>query len=220
MIRDKLLIEIGAFDGSDSLKYYNEGYKVFTFEPNKILYENLVNITKDLENYTIIPKAVYNENGKTSFNICKAGGASSILNFKDDDELNKNWGENRYDIHYSGETYEVETIRLDTFIEENLLQDKKIDFIHIDAQGVDLEVLMSLGKYLNNVEAGVLETVIDLKKSIYIEQNLNSYDNVNKFLTENGFVIKNVSCNDVTSCEYNVYFEKKTKISGFVLWKN
>ena len=38
----KTLIEVGAFDGSDSLRYHNEGYQVFTFEPKKDLYEDLV----------------------------------------------------------------------------------------------------------------------------------------------------------------------------------
>lgn len=35
----KLLIEIGTYDGTDSLRYYYNGYKVYTFEPNKDLYE-------------------------------------------------------------------------------------------------------------------------------------------------------------------------------------
>ena len=54
----KTLIEVGAFDGSDSLRYHNNGYIVYTFEPKKDLYINLLNKTKDLTNYTVIPKAV------------------------------------------------------------------------------------------------------------------------------------------------------------------
>ena len=34
----KTLIEVGAFDGSDSLRYHNEGYVVYTFEPKKDLF--------------------------------------------------------------------------------------------------------------------------------------------------------------------------------------
>jgi len=47
----KLLIEVGACDGHDSLIYYNRGYKVYTFEPQKILYENLYEKTKNYSNY-------------------------------------------------------------------------------------------------------------------------------------------------------------------------
>ncbi len=204
----KTLIEVGAFDGSDSLQYHNNGYDVYTFEPKKDLYDNLVNRTKHLSNYTVIPKAVSLINGVTKFNICKEGGASSILQFRPDNELIQTWSQDRTDIQYSGISYDVETIRLDTFIEEYRLQNRTIDYIHIDAQGVDLDCLKSLGKYILNVKAGVVETVIDKNKSIYVGQDENTFDNVNMFLSANGFKITNIQSNDKTNCEYNIYFEK------------
>jgi FkbM family methyltransferase len=204
----KTLIEVGAFDGSDSLRYHNEGYVVYTFEPKKDLFEDLVNKTKHLTNYTVIPKAVSLVDGTTQFNICKSGGASSILPFRSEEELIKTWSIYRTDIHYSGISYEVETTRLDTFIESNNLNNTIIDFIHIDAQGVDLDVLKSLGKYITNVMAGVVETVKDRDKSIYIDQNNNTLDSVQEFLLLNGFNITNIQSNDNTECEYNVYFTR------------
>jgi len=207
----KLLIEIGSYDGSDSLNFYNNGYKVYTFEPNKELYNNLIEKTKNLQNYNVINKAVYLENGITKFNICKSGGASSILNFRSDLELEKTWTANRTDIQYSGISYDIETIRLDTFIEKEGLENTIIDYIHIDAQGVDLECLMSLGKYINNVNEGVIETVIDNNKSIYLNQTINNYENAKQFLENNDFTIICVSSNDITNCEYNVAF-KSNKI--------
>lgn len=202
----KTLIEVGAFDGSDSLHYYNNGYRVFTFEPKKDLYQNLFERTKHLENYKVFPKAVCLSNGTTRFNICKAGGASSILEFRPEEELNKTWTPSRWDVHYSGESYDVETIRLDTFIEQEGLQDSEIDFIHIDAQGVDLECLISLGKYIKNVKAGIVETVISPDRAIYKNQNLNTFNNVSSFLKENNFRISHVQPNDVVDCEYNIHF--------------
>ena len=204
----KTLIEVGAFDGSDSLRYHNEGYVVYTFEPKKDLFEDLVNKTKHLTNYTVIPKAVSLVDGTTQFNICKSGGASSILPFRSEEELIKTWSIYRTDIHYSGISYEVETTRLDTFIESNNLNNTIIDFIHIDAQGVDLDVLKSLGKYIKNIMAGVVETVKDKDKSIYIDQNNNTLDSVQEFLLSNGFIINNIESNDNTECEYNVYFTR------------
>lgn len=204
----KTLIEVGAFDGSDSLKYHKSGYEVFTFEPKKDLFTALVNRTRHLKNYTVIPKAVSLKNGVTQFNLCKYGGASSILPFRSESELNQTWTPARTDIHFSGRSYEVETTRLDTFIEQNGLQDRVIDFIHIDAQGVDLDCLKSLGKYINNVRAGVVETVKDKNKSIYIGQEENTLDHVSEFLSSNGFKINSVESNDSTQCEFNVFFEK------------
>jgi FkbM family methyltransferase len=204
----KTLIEVGAFDGTDSLRYHKNGYIVYTFEPKKDLFQNLVNKTKHLKNYTVIPKAVSLKNGTTTFNICKKGGASSILPFRPESELIKTWSERRTDIHFSGMSYDVETTRLDTFIEEYKLQDRIIDFIHIDAQGVDLDCLKSLGKYIVNVQAGVVETVKDISKSIYIGQEDNTLETISEFLSLNGFKILRIQSNDSTNCEFNVFFEK------------
>jgi FkbM family methyltransferase len=207
----KLLIEVGTYDGCDSLEFYNKGYTVFTFEPNKDLFKTIYDKTKHLTNYTVIQKAVSQINGNIKFNICKEGGASSILPFRTDEELNKTWGNERNDIHYSGISYDVETIRLDTFIEEQNLQNTIIDYIHIDAQGVDLDVLKSLGKYINNVKSGVVETVYEQDKSIYVGQNDNTLNNVIKFLELNNFNITNIVSNDRTNCECNVFFTKKNQ---------
>jgi len=204
---NKLLIEVGSYDGTDSLSFYKKGYKVYTFEPNKTLYEQLQYRTSELPNYTIIPKAVCLSDGTTQFNICKSGGASSILEFKPDEELNKNWTSERWDLHYSGTSYTVETIRLDTFIEQNNLQDTVIDYLHVDAQGVDLDVLQSLGKYIKNLKEGVVETVKEQEKSIYVNQ-VNTLDKVKEFLISNGFKINLVESNDQSFCEYNVHFSK------------
>jgi FkbM family methyltransferase len=202
----KLLIEVGAFDGHDSLQFHSEGYTVYTFEPKKDLYEALVNKTQHLGNYHVFPKAVCLENGTTTFNICRQGGASSILPFRSDEELLKTWRAHRTDVQYSGESYQVETTRLDTFIEEQGLQDATIDYLHIDAQGVDLDVLKSLGKYIKNIRRGVVETVADVNKSIYLNQENNTLQRVEEFLGEHGFIVERVEGNDNTDCEYNVYF--------------
>ena len=66
----------------------------------------------------------------------------------------------------------------------------------------------SLGKYILNVSAGVVETIIDEKKSIYVNQSNNTLENVKIFLTSNGFNIENIESNDSTSCEYNVHFSR------------
>ena len=56
--------------------------------------------------------------------------------------------------------------------------------------------------------AGVVETVKDKDKSIYIDQNNNTLDSVQEFLLSNGFIINNIESNDNTECEYNVYFTR------------
>ena len=41
MNRMKTLIEVGAHDGLDSLRYYNNGYIVYAFEPQQNLFQSL-----------------------------------------------------------------------------------------------------------------------------------------------------------------------------------
>jgi hypothetical protein len=56
-----------------------------------------------------------------------------------------------------------------------------------------------------------LNKVLDmfyLDESIYINQSDNHFDNIKKFLDENGFKISHIQSNDITNCEYNVFFEK------------
>ena len=202
----KILIEVGAFDGYDSIKYYNSGYIVHSFEPDKELFSKIKEKTVNLNNYYIYNKAVHLTDGFANFNIASENsGANSLLNFRNNEELNKHWM-GRTDIYYSGISYQVETIRLDTFIEKTNLQTNIIDFIHIDAQGVDLDVLKSLGKYIGNIKEGVIETVIDLNKSIYSNQT-NNISELKKFLKENNFSISRIESNDPTNCEYNIFFK-------------
>ena len=66
---------------------------------------------------------------------------------------------------------------------------------------------MSLGKYIHNVKEGVLETVIQKTKSIYKNQNINTLENITKYLDENNFHITQICNNDDTECEYNIFFK-------------
>lgn len=203
-----LLIEVGGFDGSDSLRFYEQGYTVITFEPERKLYADLVRRTSHLEGYRVVNKAVTLADGVTTFNVCKAGGASSVLPFKSDAELQAHWTARRTDIQYSGVSYQVETTRLDTFLEENGLTQTPIDYFHVDAQGADLDVLRSLGAYTGNVRKGVVETCYSLDKAIYTNQR-DDLTAVKHWLVTHGFEIERIVPNDETNCECNVYFTLK-----------
>jgi FkbM family methyltransferase len=145
--------------------------------------------------------------GEIDFHLCTAGGASSILPFKSDSELEAHWTAQRTDIRYSGTSYKVSSTRLDTFLEESGLTAEPIEYLHVDAQGVDLDVLKSLGTYINNVRAGVVETCYQLDKAIYATQK-DDVLAVTSWLAAQGFMIERVESNDVTRCECNVFFRR------------
>ncbi len=205
----KLMLDVGAYNGEDGLAFYRRGnYIVHAFEALPNFYKDINERTKDYKGYHIHHNAICLHDGMVDFHICMMGGASSILPFKPGDELIKHWGPERIDIHDSGYTVSVPSLRLDTFLEREGLTETIIDYIHVDAQGADLDVLKSLGKYIGNIKGGVVETALNQDRSIYRGQE-NTLSNMLVFLEKNNFRITKVVPNEDTHCEYNVYFENR-----------
>ncbi len=118
---------------------------VFAFEPNPYLVEEL--LQRDLPtNYHIVPMGISNFNGKSEFHIHTDSYSSSLTQ----------WGTGpQYGEFY--ETRMVDVIRLDKFIKEQGIE--KIDYLHIDAQGSDFNVLLSLGDSIELVREGSCESL-------------------------------------------------------------
>lgn len=202
-----LLIEVGTGHGKDSLSHHHGGFTIITFEPNTELYSNIVERTSNMSGYTVINKAVCHHNGTTTLKVSNGGDLSSILDFKDTSTITEQWGDNQ-DIKYSGVSYEVPTTRLDTFIEENNLQDTEIKFLRIAAQGVDLECLMSVGAYISNVKEGIMCAMLDPEKSLYLNDSNNTVENITQYLQEKNFTEINVLHEYLPHCEVRVHFKK------------
>jgi FkbM family methyltransferase len=200
---EKVIFDVGANNGSSSvpLAIENPTYLVFAFEPTPEMIEVIKSKIVGLENYVIVPKAVSDYNGTAEFNV--AGnwdwGCSSLLKFSRKSQTD--WP-GRTDFHV---TYKlnVDVIRLDTFIEENGIT--KIDHLHIDTQGSDLNVMKGLGEYLHIVNEGKMEagTSDDV-----LYEGQNKLNDCIKFLLLNGFKVVDVNSNDVFCHEVNVVFKK------------
>jgi FkbM family methyltransferase len=200
---ERIVFDVGANNGSSSvpLAIENPTYLVFAFEPTPEMIEVIKSKIVGLENYVIVPKAVSDYNGTAEFNV--AGnwdwGCSSLLKFSRKSQTD--WP-GRTDFHV---TYKlnVDVIRLDTFIEENGIT--KIDHLHIDTQGSDLNVMKGLGQYLNIVSEGKMEagTSDDV-----LYEGQNKLNDCIKFLLLNGFKVVDVNSNDVFCHEVNIVFKK------------
>ncbi len=118
---------------------------VYAFEPNIEIVKSNYNKFEIPENYVIINKAVSDFNGIAPFYICSLDSCSSLMN----------WGNGPT----MGEMImtETECIRMDTFIEENNI--KEIEYISIDTQGSDLDVLNGFGDKFEIVKEGVCESL-------------------------------------------------------------
>lgn len=176
---------------------------VFAFEPNKDLVSKIYNEFEIPENYIIIDKAVSNINGKVPFYICSLDSCSSLMNWGNGPKL----GEMR--------KVEVECIRMDNFIENYEIE--TIEFVIIDTQGNDLNVLYGFGEKFKIVEKGTCE-------SLSKETNWKLYENQPSFLDFTKFFKKNnysISWDwnwggAIQFNEINIKFEKSKKLSNLI----
>jgi FkbM family methyltransferase len=177
----RTVFEVGMNQGTDTPGYLTQSDMVlYGFEPTIELVKTLNEKFGWDERVKIVPLAVDVENRFTTFNVAgwQDWGCSSLNEFTDG--VKERW--NGFDFHFTGKQ-SVMTIRLDNFIEMHGITN--IDYLHVDAQGSDFNVLKSLGRYIDIVQAGQVEVSYNVPLYKGVD---NSYDSVSKWLTEMGFV--------------------------------
>jgi len=199
----KIIFDIGANNGKETLeRAQDKNSIVYAFEPTwELLTQYLWPMAYENNNIIVVPFAVDIENGFKKFNISGNGdwGCSSLHEFNDD--LQNKWP-GRYDFFKTHE-YIVPTITLFDFCE--LYKIDKIDFIEIDTQGNDFNVLKSFGEKIKIIESGVVETSnnVDLYKGVN-----NRIEDIRNFLINNNFEIIDEAANDYLAAEINIHFKK------------
>ncbi len=194
------IVEVGANYGNDTASFLDDkNNEVWAFEPTPELVEHLNNRFEGRKNFHLIAKAVDIEETTKVFNIAGSGdwGCSSLYEFSDD--IREKW-EGRPDFQVTHKV-EVQTIRLDTFITKYGIN--KIDYLWVDAQGNDFNVLKSLGDKIDIVAKGKCEGAytVDLYKT---EEN--RVDDIVAWLTSKGY-----SCNvipDNVGKEADIHFSR------------
>jgi FkbM family methyltransferase len=199
----RVFFDVGSNNGSTSIPIVQNDINtiVFSFEPTPKLVNELIQKTSHFRNYIVTAAAVSNFNGKAKFNIAGQAdwGCSSLLEFSDKSQTE--WI-GRTDFKVTEEV-EVDVLTLRDFIIENNIE--KIDWIHIDTQGSDLNVLKGLGDKINIVMGGVMEAA-NKEDILYYGQN--TKDECISFLNDNGFVITQMTTNDGFDNEINIFFAR------------
>ena len=167
------LIDIGAAGEIEPRwKYYSYLIKYFGFEPDARSNDTLNNAEKAFLDYKIFPTALSETNKDSEFYLCKKPEVSSL--YKPNTKLLENFPDSeRFDI-ISKRT--LKTVSLDSYNIENS------DFIKIDVQGSELNILKGANKTLENTFG--LELEIEFLE-IYKDQPL--FGEVCKKLSEKGF---------------------------------
>lgn len=184
---EKIVLEIGANNGDHTALYYSKfKIPIYSFEPVPKNYNSLVERFKRNSNIHLYDYAIDLENGVKNFYISGEDysyGCSSLYQFTEN--INELW-KNRSDFTVTN-IIEVKTIRLDEFLARRNLTKKIIEYLHCDAQGNDLNVLISLDRYIRNVQAGRIEVASNIE--LYKDTN-NTIEQACRFLLKAGFSIK------------------------------
>lgn len=175
----KIYIEVGSNIGTDTDRFISDDSIVFCFEPSMELAFNLWNRFKSNDNVIVLPFAIDIESSFKRFNISGIAnwGCSSLNDFNPN--IHSEWPGR--DFVFT-DSYMVPTISLYDFIA--IYQIPFIDYLWIDAQGHDFNVIKSLRDKIEIVKEGRCEASHAV--SLYRDID-NSHTSIINYLNQYGF---------------------------------
>lgn len=198
----KIFIEVGSNWGTDTDQFVQEDSMVYCFEPTMELVYNLWHKYKGKNNVIVFPFAIDVNNDFLEFNVAGHGdwGCSSLHKF--DKDIATKWP-GRPDFAFT-DSYVVPTITLKDFI--NLYNIPYVDFLWIDAQGHDFNVLKSLGDKIDLIKEGRCEGSYNIE--LYEEVD-NSHTSIVEYLEQHGFETHVEPDASGIAAECNITFKRK-----------
>lgn len=170
------LVDIGARGGAPA--NWNpvfDNLKVFCFEPDKKECEKLNKETN--ENHTFFPYALFNKDEEIDFNMTKKPDCSSI--YKPNRKFLERFPNSHlFDVE---KIIKVKCATLDNVLKDNRIHD--IDFIKVDTQGSELQVLEGAKETL---QESVLGVEVEIEFSPQYE-NQPFFSEVDQYLRKLGF---------------------------------
>lgn len=176
-----IVFEAGAYHGNDSVKMasmWPEG-KILSFEPNPSAFNLYQKKAKNYSNMFGYNLAVNNYNGTATFYLCWGTGGKDPV-FEGASSLLTPSAEMRK--HYMGPEVEVRCVILDDWCRDNKV--KNIDFMWLDLEGFELQLLKSSPAILKTVKVIYTET-----NFFHFRQGTTPYNELKEFLNKQGFNI-------------------------------
>lgn len=151
----RVRIDVGANIGDTSVPWMSESdIEVYAFEPDPRMFSVLKK--HQSSRYHVFNQAISSEEGRLNFFQSVDTSCSSLLPYTD--EGIKRWISPVGRVHSTLGVIQVDTVTLSRVFEENHLE--KVDYLKIDAQGHDFEVVKSAGEYLRNIREVMLEVQV------------------------------------------------------------
>lgn len=174
----RVWIDVGAHLGEGTLDaaLRDPNLLVFAFEPN---WELARQIMGRAANFVVLPMATSDTDGFSEFFINARDGASSLARMEESGTAH--WKDSKFVVK---STVVVQTIRLDTFMDLTKL--RMIDYLKIDAEGLDLRVVQSAGDRMLDIKKIMLEVDIGPDR---LYQGAPGHDEVVDFMINRGFVL-------------------------------
>jgi FkbM family methyltransferase len=177
--RKKIGFDVGACKGESIHKF--KGFdKIYAFEPAPYVFDILTKKYKNDSRIECYQIAISDEDTYRSFNYHNHYGYSSFLEIDKEGEFAKKCQEEDPGFDDVALVFDVQTKRLDTFMQENHIE--HIDFLKIDTQGTDLNVIKSLGKMINKVD--IIEAEVQIKP---LYKNSFHKEEIIDFMEKNNF---------------------------------
>ncbi len=193
-------IDVGAHLGETTFRFAEEhpDLLVYAFEPNVSI---AVTRMGCLPNFIVFPMAVAAKDGTAKFYINSDDSTSSLLPLYKKEGFSWKGGE---DLKTVSEVC-VPTIRLDTFFRAAKI--KKLAYLKIDAQGADLDILLSAGDRLRDIKEINIEVYLTPRPQY--EGAGNSKLKVVDYLTVNGFELSETFSQTYGQEEVLIFINKK-----------
>jgi len=172
---------------------------VIAFEP---LYDNWgeLNIKKHHERLYSIPAAVSSKEGYQEFRRAGTDMCSSLKGVNPE-AVRKDWPGGCTETSL---TYEVPTLRLDTVI-KMIPPEMTIEFLKVDAQGSDYDVIQSAGSELTRVGCAVIE--VQLLRPLYADSA--NEEKFKELFSKSGFRHAKTKIQNLENTEANMLFRNE-----------
>ena len=176
----KILIYVGVNKGYGlyTLLTKNNFDQVYGFEPDPELYENVNKLFSPYSFIKIINSACSTVNGTSKLFITKNRCSTSLAE-PNKQEFNPKCGDGIDVLN----TIEVNTVNLFDFIKENNI--KQIDYLVLDTQGNDFNILKTLETLINDKKIKTIFTETHKNGHFFYSGMDNQYDNFKKLLEKN-----------------------------------
>lgn len=178
---EPVILEAGGHHGYDTLAFALKWPKatIISFEANPASFEKILEKTAWIPNIHAYHLALNSYNGKAILHVCQMPtaidvadeGASSLLETSE-------WMKD----YYTGPKIEVPCVILEDWCREN--QVDHVDFLWLDLEGLELQILQSSPKILEKVKVIYTET-----NFLEFRRGMTQYTELRAFLENAGFML-------------------------------